>query len=167
MTEIPSSAPVPQHQKLLGSVEYRNAVIQVLEQAQRRIKIFESILGEPYNTLQCEATLRRFLLANPQNRLHIVVHDAQALTRDCPRILRLLQGFSHNMAIHATHSHAKTIYDPFVLADDSHYVHRFHFDDTRGLLAFDDPQSARALVERFDALWEASDPAASATTLGL
>ncbi len=35
MTEIPSSASVPRHQKLLGSVEYRNAVIQVLEQAQR------------------------------------------------------------------------------------------------------------------------------------
>jgi hypothetical protein len=51
--------------------------------------------------------------------------------------------------------------------DDRDYVHRFHYDDSRGLLGLDDPHEARGFVQRFEELWEASAPAAAGTTLGL
>jgi hypothetical protein len=35
------------------------------------------------------------------------------------------------------------------------------------LRGLDDPIGARALIERFEEIWEASSPAVSATTLGL
>jgi hypothetical protein len=37
----------------------------------------------------------------------------------------------------------------------------------RGLVGIDDLVNARVLVQRFAEIWEASAPAASATTLGL
>jgi hypothetical protein len=53
------------------------------------------------------------------------------------------------------------------LLDDCHYLHRFHFDGPRGVLALDDSAGALPLIERFAQIWEASAPAVSATTLGL
>ena len=59
------------------------------------------------------------------------------------------------------------VYDPFVIVDDRCFVHRFHFDEMRGLLALDDPIETHTFIERFSEIWEASSPSVSATTLGL
>ena len=66
-----------------------------------------------------------------------------------------------------TQAEAKGVYDPFSVMDERHYVHRFHYEQPRGLLALDEPQGAHAFVKRFAEIWDASAPAASATTLGL
>ncbi len=111
--------------------------------------------------------MRRFLLASRRNRLQIVAPGARAIDSNCPRILNLLRLHSHSISIHETHSSAKSVYDPFTVVDDHSFVHRFHFDEMRGLLALDDPIGTHALAERFDEIWEASSPAVSATTIGL
>jgi hypothetical protein len=71
------------------------------------------------------------------------------------------------VTIHETQQQAKGVYDPFVVADETHSVRRFHFEDLRGLLAKDDPIEASTLAERFEEIWEASTPAVTANTLGL
>ena len=83
---------------------------------------------------------------------------------DCSALLRQ---FSHVISIHETQDQAKNVYDPFVLVDDRHYAHRFHYDGAQGMLAIDDPHGARTLRDRFEEIWAASDPAIPATTLGL
>jgi hypothetical protein len=59
------------------------------------------------------------------------------------------------------------VYDPFAVIDERHYVHRFHYEGSRGVLALDDVPSAHGFVQRFEEIWEASAPAVCATTLGL
>ena len=158
---------LPQHTPLLGDAEYDAALDTALAKARRSIRIFEHTLGRGYNSPQRFDLLRRFLLASQRNRLQIVVHEPRTIDRNCPRILNLLRLHSHAISIHETHSNAKSVYDPFAVVDDHSFVHRFHFDEMRGLLALDDPIGTHALAERFEEIWEASSPTVSPTTIGL
>lgn len=155
------------HTTLLGNAEYEAALDTILEKPRKTVRIFENSLGRGYNSPRRYEMLRAFLLANPRNRLQIVAHDTQSIDRACPRLLNLLRLHAHAISIHETHQVAKAVYDPFAVVDDLHYVHRFHFEEMRGLLALNDPIGTHTLIERFGEIWEASSPAVSATTLGL
>jgi hypothetical protein len=162
-----SDVPQLQHRKLEGRVESDEALDEVLAQAQRTLRLFDRRLGSAFDTVRRQELLGGFLRASRANRIRIVLHDASNLSRECPRLIGLLRSFSHAIAIQETQEQAKGVYDPFCIADDHHYLHRFHYDDTRALLALNDPQGAYTLVQRFEEIWEASTPAVSATTLGL
>ncbi|MEO8163788.1 MAG: hypothetical protein ABI619_00195 [Betaproteobacteria bacterium] len=155
------------HSPILGNSQYEVAVDTVLAKATTSIRIFDQALGSEYNTIERSGVLRGFLLASRRNSLQIVLHDTRTMDRNCPRILQLLRTHGHAISIHETHPSAKSIYDPFVIGDDRSFVHRFHFDDMRGLCALDDPIGTHTFVERFGEIWEASSPAVFAPTLGL
>ena len=158
----------PTHRRVDGAQEYEAAIDSVVAQAEHRLSIFDYDLSEGgYNRPRRFELLRDFLLASRANRLHIVVHETTFLTRHCPRMMLLLEQFGHAIKINQTAQHAKGVYDPFVIADAEHYVHRFHYAGSRSMLALNDPAGSRALNQRFDELWEASTPAVFANTLGL
>lgn len=158
----------PRHTRIEGIAEYSAAIDSVISRARRRIRVFDRNLeGQGFNSPERQELLRAFLLARRTNHVYIVVHEVGYLDRNCPRMLLLLRQFSHGVSIQQTHAHMQGVYDPFVIADEEHFVHRFHFDDSRSLLALDDPREARNLNDRFDELWDASYPAVFATTLGL
>jgi hypothetical protein len=156
-----------EHRHLAALQEYQAALDLVLARPARTLRVFDRVLGEAWNSPARTETLRGFLLRSRTQRLLVVLHETSTLVRDCPRLMDLLRRFSHAISIHETPPQAKQVYDPFVLADERDYVHRFHYDSARGLLALDDPQGALALAHRFEEIWEASTPAVSATTLGL
>ncbi len=159
--------PNPQHSPIFGNAEYEAAIDTILQKASSRIRIFDHTLEKEYNSSRRLELLRHFLLASRRNSLQIVLHDTRTMDRNCPRILNLLRTYGHSISIHETHPTAKLVYDPFVIVDDRSFVHRFHFDEMRGLFALDDPIGTHTFIERFSEIWEASSPAVSATTLGL
>jgi hypothetical protein len=159
--------PAPQHTPLFGTVEHEKAIDSVLQHAKKRILIFDQALSTGYNSIARTDLIRQFLLSNRRNTLQIALHDTQSMDRSCPRLLSLLRVHGQAISIHETHLSAKSVYDPFIVVDDHSFVHRFHFDEVRGLLAIDDPIETHAFIERFAEIWEASSPAVSATTLGL
>ena len=162
-----TSEPKPQHTQIFGNAEYETAIDTILHRATNKIRIFDYALGREYNSSgRCEM-LRHFLLASRRNTLQIVVHDTGTLDRNCPRIFNLLRTYGHVISINETHPSAKLVYDPFVIVDDRCFVHRFHFDEMRGLAGLDDPIGTHTFIERFSEIWEASSPAVFATTLGL
>jgi len=111
--------------------------------------------------------LRQFLLANRANRLLIVVHDAEPIERERQRMVELVRQFGTAVRIHATLSPAKQVYDPFVVFDANHYVHRFHYRFLRAAHGTNDLIGARELLDRFAEIWDASAPAVSGGTSGL
>jgi len=167
MTDPEGGAPAPSQQKLDGIAAYETAIDTVIASAQRNLRIFDRSLSREYNSPRRYDLLRDFLLASRVNRVQIVVHEPDAIHRDCPRLVNLLKQFSHALAIHRTQPRARRVYDPFLLADDVSYVHRFHYDQPRGVLALGDLNGGQELLGRYEEIWEASDPALSATTLGL
>jgi len=157
----------PQLRQLDGNAEWNDALDTLFGRPGRRLRIFDRALGTGYVGVLRQDLLRNFVLASRSSRIQIVVHDAANLQRDCPRLILLLRQFAYAISINETEPQAKGVYDPFAVMDERDYVHRFHFDDSRGLLGLDDPQNAHGFVQRFEEIWEASAPAISATTLGL
>jgi hypothetical protein len=157
----------PIHRALSGASEYEAALNELIAKAASTLRVFDYTLSTAYNSPQRYEALRRFLLASRRNSLRIVVHEPTHLDRNCPRLLILLRQFAHAISIHETHPAAKSVYDPFAVADDHFFVHRFHFEEMRGLSGSNDPIGARTLADRFEEIWEASSAAVSATTLGL
>lgn len=163
-----SDAGILQHIQFDGVADYISALETVCASAQHTLNIFEKDFSETgFNSEARFNTLRHFLLGSPNNRLQLLAHDAQHLVRYCPRVMTLLREFSHRMAIFQTPPHLKNVTEPFAVADNAHYVRRYHFDDSRGLLARNDTEGARLLNARFQEMWLASHPGASATSLGL
>jgi len=158
----------PSHSRLEGISEFTDAIDAVIARADRRLRVFDRNLdGIGFNSSKRHELLRRFLLARRTNRLFIAVHDTSYLNRDCPRMQSLLKLFSQSMEIRQTYPHAQGVHDSFIIADDAHFLRRFHFDDSRSLLALDDPLETKVLNDRFEEIWDASFPAVFATTLGL
>jgi hypothetical protein len=157
-----------QHIPFDGVNDYIAALDEVCGLAQQTLYIFEKNFADiGFNAEARYDTLRRFLLANSTAELHLLTHDTQYLTRFCPRMMMLLQQFSNNMFIYRTPSYLQHVTGAFAVADNAHYVRRFHFDDTRGILAKHDAEGARELKSRFNEMWQASHSGVSATTLGL
>jgi hypothetical protein len=157
-----------QHTKLDGVADYIAALDTVCASAQNTLNVFEKDFdGLGFNSEARFDVLRRFLLANSMNRLNLLAHDPQPLIRFCPRMMTLLTQFGHSMFIYQTPKSLQHITEPFAVADNAHYVRRYHFDDTRGLLAQNDPEEARRLNLRFQEMWLSSRPCASGTKLGL
>ncbi len=155
------------HVHFTGKTDYETYVGEVIALAKHDLRVFDQRLGTAFNSRSRHEALRQFLLSSRRNRLRVIVHEVASIERDCPRMLELLRTFNHAMEIHETQPQAKSVYDPFVIADEMHSARRFHFDDLRGLYSKDDPIEAHALVERFEEIWEASNPAVTPTTIGL
>ena len=162
-----TTEPQSQHRNIEGNHEYDEALDTLFAQPGRLLRIFDRALSSAYNAPRRHELMRSFLLSNRGARIQIAVHDASNLTRDCPRLLTLVRDLTHCISINETQPEAKGVYDPFAVMDERHYVHRFHYDGSRGILALDDIPSAHGFVQRFAEIWEASAPAVSATTLGL
>lgn len=157
-----------QHRQLLGRSEYIAALDEVFSRASRVIRIFDyNLENGGYDRPERFELLDRFLAADRNNRLLIVVHDPDGVVRNCPRLMILLRRYSYAMSINETLHQAKGVYDPFAIVDERHFVRRFHYDQPKAMTALDDPQGARTLILRFEEIWEASRPAIFATHLGL
>lgn len=165
--ERTGNLPNAQYRRFEGMREYEELIDGLIPQTQRAIRVFDRSLARAWNSAQrCEA-LRQFLLASRLNRLYIVVHEAEPIEREYPRMVDLVRQFSAAVRIHATLNQAKHVYDPFVVFDASHYVHRFHYRYLRAAHGTNDVIGAQQLLDRYAEIWDASALAVSAGTSGL
>jgi len=158
---------MPGERKLEGMAAYEQAFDEMISRATHTVRVFDRRIGGAFNSPQRYDLLRRLLLARRTNRVHIVLHETTNIVRDCPRLIMLARQFSHGIAIHQTLPAARRVYDPFAIADETRFVHRFHYDDTRAAATVGDIAATRSLLKRFDEIWQASTPAVSAATTGL
>ena len=165
--EFTRNLPHAQYRRFQGMREYEALIDQLIPQTQSRIRIFDRSLSRVYNSPERHELLRQFLLANRLNRLLIVLHEVDTLDRQHPRMFRLLEQFSEAVSIRRTLQAAKHLYDPFVIFDASHYLHRFHYDHLRAAQGLNDIVGTQQLLDRFSEIWETSAPAVSPTVTGL
>lgn len=165
---MPETPAAPEYRKLEGPSDFEQAIDSLIPRARRHLRIFDlDLSNQGYNSQGRFDLLQRFLLQDRANRLTIVLHDTDYLTRECPRMLKLIQQFSHVIEILRTTDDARGVTDPFVIADQDHYLHRFHYDHPSGALTLNDQEGALDLIRRFNEIVEVSEAAAPPTTLGL
>jgi hypothetical protein len=168
MDSTPSTAlPHAEYERFESMREYEVMFDELVPTTQRVIRIFDRSLSAHYNTPGRCTLLREFLRADPLNRLYIVLHETGTLARVCPRFVTVLQHFSHVAAVRQTPRGARHVYDPFIIFDASHYLHRFHYERMRYARGLNELNGAQQLLDRYGELWDVSKPAAASTVLGL
>ena len=163
---LPPLAPAGYH-RFDTLAEHAAAFAALLARACRTVDVFDIALGPAFDRPAHIDRLRDFLAADRNNRVRIVLHDARSASRDCPRLCALLRRHSEAIAIHQTTGAAQSVADPLLVVDAVHALRRFHHAQPRSALYTDDPAGVRPLADRFEQIFEASEPALAATTLGL
>jgi len=169
MSDTPAAPPPkPSYRPIFGTADSLVAIDEVIAAAQRTLRIFDiTLANRGFNSPARTELLRKFLVAGRAHRLLIALHEIDALARECPRLLTLLRQFPMSIEIHRTIAQARNAMDPFVVADDHSVWHQLHHEQPRAIVAVHSPADAMPIAQRFDEIWELSEPAVSATTLGL
>ena len=155
----------PSYRQISGIAESLEAIDEVVAVAERTIRIFDvSLSNRGFNSPGRAAALREFLVRGRSHRILIALHDTELLERENPRLLALLRQFPMSIEIHRTLAQARNANDPFVLADDHSVWHQLHYEQPRAVAALHSPADALPIAQRFDEIWELSEPAVSATT---
>ena len=161
-------APVPVERTLASIAEQVEAIDALVERATHSLRVFDVDLSQGgWNSPGRAERLGAFLRRTRGGRLEVIVHDTRYLEQSCPRLIALLRGFGHAMTVYRTGPDARSAMDPLTIADDRHFLHRFHVDGARAALAFDAPVAARPLVARFEEIWATGEPGLTGTVLGL
>ena len=150
--------PITQYRRFESFREYEALIDTLIPQTEMIIRVFDKALPSAWNNLQRIELLRQFLRCNPANRLYVILHDADNIERNLPRLADFHRDFGHVFKIRQTPKMARHLYDPFVVFDASHYLHRFHHAHMRAALGTHDVEGAKQLLDRFLELWEASAP---------
>ncbi len=163
-----AEAGTPQRRLIASKKEFADALDALLGKTGRSLRMFDRNLADfGMNSIAREEQLRAFLHKRRTNRLQIVVHDTALIAQRSPRLMRLLRQYSHAIAIHQTNEEIRNLEDVLVVGDDAHCLRRRHHDHPKGSVYLDDPVETREWLNRFNAIWEHSAPAVSATTIGL
>jgi hypothetical protein len=158
----------PTYRQVSGIAESLEAIGEVIGAAERSIRIFDiSLSNRGFNSPARAEKLRDFLVRGRAHRLLIALHETEFLERENPRLLTLLRQFPMSIEIHRTIGYARNAADPFILADDHSVWHQLHYEQPRAVVAVRSPADALPISQRFDEIWDLSEPAVSATTLGL
>jgi len=166
----PGSPPAitARHQKIETVAAQLEAIDELIGLARQSIRVFDIDLSwMGWNESARAEKVGAFLRAGRNPRFDIVVHDTTWIERSCPRLTGLLKNYGHLITILRTGEDARHAMDPLLIVDDQHYLHRLHVAQPRAVLGIAEPDEARPLVERFEAIRSSAEPGLSATVLGL
>jgi hypothetical protein len=168
MAETSPAKPESSYRQISGIAESQAAIDEVIQSARTMLRLFDFTLGaRGFNSPKRTELLRHFFVAGRNHRLLIALHEPETLERECPRLLSLLRQFPMSIEIHRTLAQARNALDPFIVADDHSVWHQLHHEQPRAIVALHSPADASPIAQRFDEIWDLSEPAISATTLGL
>ena len=162
-----TALPDAQYRRFESFKEYEALFDTLIPQTQSAIRVFDRVLPPAWNAPSRTALLRQFLRQNPANRLYVILHDASTIDRDLPRVAELNRDFGHAFKMRQTPRMAQHLYDPYIVFDASHYLHRFHQAHMRAAVGTHDVEGARQLLDRHLELWEVSIPVSFASPTGL
>lgn len=164
----PDEAPRPVETTLASIAGQVEAIDAIVDRACARLRIFDVDLTQGgWHTADRAERLVAFLRRARGARVEMIVHDTRFLEQSCARLIVVLRQYGHAITVYRTGVEARNALDPLVIADDRHFLHRFHVDGPRAALAFDAPLAARPLVARFEEIWATGEPGLSGTVLGL
>ena len=166
-TSTPEPPPEPVERAVGSIAEQAQAIDEVIDRASALVRVFDVDLSQAGWNGAARAERLAAFLQRRGARLEMIVHDTRYLEQSCPRLIALLKRYGHAMTVYKTGHEARSAMDPLTIADDRHFLHRFHVDGPRAALAFDAPLAARPLVARFEEIWATGEPGLTGTVLGL
>lgn len=153
---------------ILGEHEYISALDLVIASAEEKLLIFDQDFSTgDYASIKRYDAIKSFLNKAPTTELIVILQTADFFTSQCPRLFDLLSVYGHKMTVYETNSRAKVAKDCFILADNKHYIRRFHIDQARFKFMLDDEETTSSLANRFDELLQETTHQITVSKLGL
>ncbi|HVE51559.1 MAG TPA: hypothetical protein VNG69_18295 [Casimicrobiaceae bacterium] len=170
MDSSPSSTDsplAPKETRLATVAQQADAIDELITSAQSKLCVFDrDLVATGWNTSLRARNLEAFVRKRGA-RLSIIVHDTRYLESACPRVVDLLKVYGHAIEVRRTGTEARAAADALVIADEAHYLHRYHVDQPRATLAIAMPAQAKPLVARFEEIWSSGERALAGTVTGL
>ena len=158
----------PVYRVIESTSEQAAAVDELLTRATHTLRVFDVDLTQTGWERAARAdAIAQFLLRTRDARVRMIVHDTRHLESSCARLTALLRRFSAAITIYRTGPEARAATDPLVIVDDCHFLHRFHSEQPRAALVFDDPAQTKPLLSRFEEIWNTGEPGLAGDVLGL
>lgn len=153
---------------LSGQRDAQAAVDAVIDRARKSLRLFDLHLRDRgYNSPARIERLRNFLLGDRARFIHIALHESESMVLDCPRLVTLAQQFPTSVRVHRTLGQAREAMDPLVIADEAHFWHHLHHQHPRSVLYLEDAAATAPLLERFEQIWELTEPRSPGSAVGL
>lgn len=158
----------PRAQRFASYSEYRSAMLDALGRATRTVVIFDPDLRETgLDNPASIAALETLCRASQRvDALRILVHSVDFIER-VPRLVALIAIFGHRATLRVTSASYQQQAQPFLVADERHFVTRFHEDGPRGKQGTDDLRSASALLGQFETMWVSGGSTTTGVPLGI
>lgn len=145
-----------------------DALREVMGQAERELLFYaprlESRLVEDPDV---HRRLQDFLLASPRHNLRILVVDAAALVRDCPRLIALCRRLPSRCQLRVPGTRTEPLDEALYCADRHHALHRPPAERSLHLHLAAQPLKVDPLRKRVEALWDESREATDFRQLDL
>ncbi|WP_339488487.1 DUF7931 domain-containing protein [Pseudomonas sp. EL_65y_Pfl2_R95] len=135
----------------------RSHALALLQQAKRSLCIYSQDL-EPwlYHHSSVQQACTAFLLANPKNRLRILVKDLGNAIKDGSRLISLSRRLSSNLLIRKLNPDYPIEDIGYLLADDRGLFLRPEADQCAGYASYQDAGRVRLRQAHFNQAWETS-----------
>ncbi len=157
-----------QRRRLATHGELGEAVITLLEQAQRNIMIFgPSLDGNYFNTTRAADALGQFISRHAENRVRILVENEQQVLRDNTRLVAMARRFGDSIHIRHVGEDHVGLRELFVISDSRGFLYQENVDRLESIVDYQGPGDATLLARRFYGMWDMSEPAASINVIGL
>lgn len=143
-------------------------IATLISQARREIALFAPEL-EPalFNTTALDHALIGFATGHRHNRARLLVEDAQQAVRDNTRLVELARRLSEFVEIRQVGEEHVGRHELFVLVDREGYLHQHDLAHPECLLDLHGRREAVELAQRFQLMWDRSQPIAAIRTAGL
>lgn len=156
------------HTTISSRGEYLACLDHLLGLAQQRIRIADQDLQQQgWDTPARAGDIRRFLLADRQRRLDILLQNDRFLLGHCPHLMQLLRDHAHQVEIRIRGDEPVGGVRCYTLADDRHVLQRFDVGHWRGSLCCADPLTAAPYLDAFHNDWSRQCNALGFKPLGL
>lgn len=142
-----------------GSTDLAGIVLDMAEQARRRVQIISRHLDAPlYDNDAFIRALSTMVRRSRYTEVQILVHDSTPAVKDGHRLIALHQHLTSHVGIRKIHSDYKDYNQAFMTVDDSGLVFRRYADRPEATVCYHAPLRVKELAKTFDEIWQISQP---------
>ncbi len=169
MTDKTDTTATARARVLLKNRDAVRAQIALLAgQARHELRIFAPQLDPAlYNTAELTDQLASFVARDRHNFVHLLVEDSDQAARDNDRVMQLCRRMSDFVRMRRVGEQHIGLKEMFLVVDHLGYLHQPDLARPECVSASADARNAVELAQRFENMWERSEPIHHINTVGL
>ena len=142
---------------LTSLAEVRAAVNEIAATAQRLISIYTPDLEpELYDQTAFLDVIKHFVLTRSFSKVRVLLAEPTRVMRDSNRFVAMGRRLSSCIDIRYVAAQSQQRASAYLIADDRAIVYRLRADTWDGVADINNPPAARAYLQEFDQVWNAS-----------